>query len=190
MNVLTNYPDSLESIGIISKLYLADLRLDSAGNKITGLKTFLESLILNHPNNTALVKQAFYYIQKCKVSLKQYESAMAGFLEIMDENPYSYEGLVASWDFSATSLLFESGGGAGGGISNYELGIKNYELKENETGNSDNVKSQIQNSKSQIFSDDPNDKYDKKTFTGEDRKIIRENVFNIFETYSLPFFKQ
>ena len=182
LNVLTNYPDSLESIGIISKLYLADLRLDSAGNKITGLKTFLETLILNHSNNIALVKQAFYYIQKCKVSLTQYESAMTGFLEIMEENPYSYEGLVASWDFSATSLLFESGGGAGGGISNYELGIKNYELKENETGNSDNVKSQIQNSKSQIFSDDPNDKYDKKTFTGEDRKIIRENVFNIFET--------
>ena len=201
INILTNYPDSLESIGIISKLYLAELRLDSAGSKFTGLKTFLESLILNHPNNTALVKQAFYHIQKCKVSLKQYESAMTGFLEIMDENPYSYEGLVASWDFSATSLLFEGQGGAGGGISNYKLQISNDGLEEDERENDYDEKSQIQNSKSQIsndgseederendydeksqirnfksqiLSDDPNDRYDSKILNDEDRKFLKE----------------
>jgi hypothetical protein len=121
MNMLTNYSDSLQSTTAISKLYLAGLRLDSSGNKIEILKTFLETLILNNPNNAALVKQSFYFIQKCKVSLKQYESAMAGFQDIIDENPYSYEGLVASWDYAATSLLFESEGGTGGGISNFKI---------------------------------------------------------------------
>jgi hypothetical protein len=182
MEVLANYPDSPESAGIVSKLYLADLRLDSAGNKITELKTFLESLILNHSNNTSLVKQSFYYIQKCRVSLKQFESAMAGFQEIMDENPYSYEGLVASWDYAATSLLFEGEGGAGGGISNFKLQISNDETREDERENSDDSKSQIRNSRSQICSDDPNDKYDQKTFTKEDRKVIRESVYRSFET--------
>jgi len=55
-----------------------------------------------------------YLIQKCKVRLGQYQSALNGFQQIIDNNPYSYEGLLARWDYAATSLL-DSTGGSGGG---------------------------------------------------------------------------
>ena len=110
--LLTDHIDSLKDVSIILKLYLAELRLDSSGNRITNFKSFLEALILNNPEKVTLVKQSYYVIQKCKVSLGMYESAMTGFQEIVNQNPYSYEGLIAGWDYSATSLL---SGGQGGG---------------------------------------------------------------------------
>ena len=35
---------------------------------------------------------------------------MQGFQYIMQQFPYGFEGLVASWDYAATSLLMQSGG--------------------------------------------------------------------------------
>jgi tetratricopeptide (TPR) repeat protein len=182
LEFLNDYADSTQSAGLISKLYLSELNSDSSENRLSDLKTLLENLILNHSENEALIKQAFYFIQKCKVSLEEYESAMNGFQQIMDQNPYSYEALVSSWDYSATSLLLEGGGGSGGAISNFKLQISKDESKEDERENSDKVKSQIRNSKSQILSDDPYEKYDTKAFTKEDRKAIRVNVYHSFET--------
>src|SRR5690606_33221835 len=89
------------------------LRLDSAGNRISPLKSFLEQLILDNGENAGLIKRAFYFIQKCKASLGDYQSAMTGFEDIMNNNPNTYEALVASWDYSATALLL-NGGGSGG----------------------------------------------------------------------------
>jgi len=51
------YPDSLKSLDAISKLYFASLKKDSAGSKINPLKTYFEALILNNPNNTALISK-------------------------------------------------------------------------------------------------------------------------------------
>ena len=154
-DLLDDYIDSIESSVIVQKLYLAELRLDSSGNRISDLKSYLEMLVLNNPENELLVKQAFYLIQKCKVALGQYESAMDGFEQIINQNPYSYEGLVASWDYAATSLL-DSLHGTGGGIRNLEFGSD--------------------------IDDDPKDKYDAKSFTKENRRVIRENVFNSYKT--------
>jgi len=202
--ILNNYADSIQSISIIPKIYLASLRIDSTGNEITELKALLETLILKNPNNEPLISQSYYFIQKCKVALGQYQSAMTGFQQIINQNPYSYEGLVASWDYAATSLLL-SGGSGGGEKSNYELPappkkmpasrqggrgeqITNYpqseasELKDNNKDIEDNNKSKIQDLKSEILKDDPNDKYDTKVFTKEDRQVIRLNIFNSFES--------
>ncbi len=106
--ILTQYPDSLESIGMVQKLYMASLNLDST--KIGLTKTYLENLISNNTQNPSLIKRAFYFIQKCKVKLGQYQSALEGFQYIMTQNPYTYEGLVASWDYAATYLLMGTGG--------------------------------------------------------------------------------
>jgi Secretion system C-terminal sorting domain len=106
--ILTQYPDSLESIGMVQKLYMASLSLDTSKIGIT--KIFLENLISANTQNPSLVKRAFYFIQKCKVKLKQYQSALDGFQYIMTQNPYTYEGLVASWDYAATYLLMGTGG--------------------------------------------------------------------------------
>ncbi len=106
--LLTQYPDSLESAAMVQKLYMASLSLDS--NKIGITKTFLENLISANTQNPTLIKRAFYFIQKCKVKLGQYQSALDGFQYIMTQNPYTYEGLVASWDYAATYLLMGTGG--------------------------------------------------------------------------------
>ena len=153
-----------QSSGIISKLFLASSRLDVSGNKITDLKTLLENLILNKPQNESLIKSAFYYIQKCKVKLGEYESAMTGFQQIMDQNPYSYEALTTSWDYAATSLLIQ---GQGGGERDLGIGISDlgFEME-----------------KSEYINDDPKERYDKNIFTKEDRKEIKTNVFKSFET--------
>ncbi len=95
---------------------------------------------------------------------------MSGFQEIINQNPYSYEGLVVSWDYAATSLLLNSQGGSGGGITNFKFQITNKEpnndfrISINETD------------------DDPKDKYDPKKFTKGDRKVIKENVINSYQT--------
>ena len=176
MDLLINYTDSSESIDALSKLYLSDLMLDRSGDKMTPLKTFFESIILNNGNNEELIKKSNYLIQKTKVSLGQYQSAMTGFQQIMEQNPYSYEALVASWDYAATNLLLIGFGGSGGGISDYKLQITNEDFNEDDT------KSKIKDQQSDFLRDDPNEKYDKKAFTKEDRKVIKSNVFNSFET--------
>ena len=182
--ILNNYSDSLQSGGVISKLYLADLRLDSSGNRISELKSYLESLILNNNEIELLIKQAFYYIQKCKVRIGDYASAMTGFQQIIDQNPYSYEGLVASWDFASASLLLNGQGGSGG-EKDLGLGISDLEYKNSNLLNSNDVEKNFElYLKNKYLNDDPNlkDNYDTKSFTKEDRKIIRENVFKSYET--------
>lgn len=168
--LFTDYIDSLHNENNITKLYLSELRLDSSGDRISNLKSFLENLILNSSEKELLIKNAFYFIQKCKVSLGMYESAMEGFQQIVNENPYSYEGLVASWDFSATSLLLDGQNGSSGGISNYQFSMYNEEPISDEETSSD------------FFNDDPNDKYDGRKFTKENRKEIKKNVLKTFKT--------
>jgi hypothetical protein len=111
-DMLNMFPDSIQSLDAISKLYLGTRMTDTSSASFNALKTYYENLILNHPSNIPLVKKCNYMVQKCKVQLRQYSSAMAGFQQIINENPYSYEGLVAKWDYMATHLLDSISGGA------------------------------------------------------------------------------
>ncbi|MDD5363367.1 MAG: T9SS type A sorting domain-containing protein [Ignavibacteria bacterium] len=115
-SLLNQFPDSLESAGMVQKLYMASLSPDNNGNRIGTLKTYLENLITSNQQNPNLTKRAFFYIQKCKVKLGQYQSALDGFQYIMTQNPYTYEGLVASWDYAATYLLMGQGGSLSGDV--------------------------------------------------------------------------
>jgi hypothetical protein len=112
-DMLNMFPDSIQSLDAISKLYLGTRMTDTSSASFNALKTYYENLILNHPSNIPLVKKCNYMVQKCKVQLRQYSSAMAGFQQIINENPYSYEGLVAKWDYMATHLLDSIGYGGG-----------------------------------------------------------------------------
>lgn len=173
--MLLNYPDSSESIGMVSKLYLSSLTLDSAGNHIQITKTFFENLILNNPNNTPLIKRANYFVQKCKVALKQYTSALQGFQEIINQNPYSYEGLIASWDYAATQLLANSGGS----FSDEEV-KSNEEESEIISYNINYLLDSLKNKKSTTTSYST-ENYDTKKFTKQDRESINSNVTNAFK---------
>jgi hypothetical protein len=116
LQLLNSYPDSVQSLGAVSKLYLAVSKTDTTTQGITNLKTLYESLILNHSTNISLVKRCNYYVQKCKVLLHQYSSALSGFQQIINQNPASYEGLIARWDYMATSLLMQGSGGGDYGV--------------------------------------------------------------------------
>ncbi len=109
--LIGNYPSTYEAISSLQLLYMSSIAVDTTTSGITALKTYYESLILNNGSNTALVKISNYLVQKCKVSLGNYSSALSGFQQIINNNPYSYEGLLARWDYMATSLLAPGGGG-------------------------------------------------------------------------------
>ena len=148
--LINTYTDSIQSLNSISKLYLATTATDTTQAGMSALKTFYENLILNHTYNTALVKRCNYFVQKCKVKLKQYSSALAGFQQIINENPYSYEGLVAKWDYMATHLLDSLG--QGGGLES----------------EASNVKSETD--------EESNDPRDKSPWTKEQKKVIKTAI--------------
>ncbi len=153
--LLTAYTENTNDASLISKLYLAELKQDTNHAGLSDLKSFLESYILNNPDKEMMNRQAFYFIQKCKVSLGLYESAMSGPQQIINLFPYSYEGLLASWDYAATSLLNSQSGSGGSARSKNEPvlmdeGVINY-------------------------TDDPNDVYDNRKFSTDDRKNSERN---------------
>jgi hypothetical protein len=161
--VISAYPDSAKSLDLISKLYFVSLLLDSSGNKIGPLKTYLEGLILNNPGNVSLINRAFYFAQKCKVALRQFQSAMQGFYSIMQQNPYSYEGLVASWDYAATYVL-DSLNGHSGGLSNSQFQMHNVQFQEQ---SNEEMEEMIERTFSTL---------DTNKFTKQERKVITKNV--------------
>jgi hypothetical protein len=181
--LLLQYPDSTESPTAVAKLYHACLRTDSSGNKMTPLKTFYESLLLNNTGNVSLLRKTFYFLQKCTVSLHQYQSAMTGFQQIIQQYPQSYEGLCASWDYAATSLLLNGHGGGmkeSGNTVNPDLispakpffNLNTYYSQEELTerdltdAGGDTIKARLLK----------HDEYDIQKFTKEERKVIFTNV--------------
>jgi hypothetical protein len=162
-NLLNQYIDSTESLDAIAKLYLVTTVLDSAGNKMNPLKSYLENIIANIPGNTGLLSRTFYFIQKCKVSLKQYSSAMQGFQLIIQQNPYSYEGLVASWDYASTHLLDSLYGHGGGYSSKTELGEETMETE-------------------QVLSDMFFENYDSTKFSKKQRTDMVKSINDVMES--------
>ncbi|MBE2256705.1 MAG: hypothetical protein IAE65_10940 [Ignavibacteria bacterium] len=161
--ILNTFPDSAGIINVIQPLYFATLVTDdSTDTKISNYKTILESLISTNGNNTSLVLRCNYFIQKCKVKLGEYQSALSGFQQIMQNFPYSWEGVVAGWDYSATQLL--AGGGTGQGVMRdkninhelRELDESDENKKYNEIDNAEfglNELSQIEAKKAETFDD-------------------------------------
>ena len=149
------YSDSSKVFDALTKLYLASLYQDSAGIKMGTLKTYFETIILNNQGKVNLVNRCFYLIQKCKVVLKQFTSALDGFQLIMQQNPYTYEGLCASWDYAATHLL-DSIHGSGGALSNTS-------------------------EEKQLTVFDLTDRYDSTKFTKKQRNDISKTVNDVLE---------
>ncbi|MBI5402437.1 MAG: hypothetical protein HY959_03480 [Ignavibacteriae bacterium] len=64
--LLNLFPDSLHSLNSISKLYQLAVTLDTSLTSANNCKTYLNTLILNHPNNLQLVRKCNYYIRNAK----------------------------------------------------------------------------------------------------------------------------
>jgi len=133
--LLSNFTNEINPCVIIPKLYISYSKVDTTYTRMQGYKNYLEQLILNHSDNTQLVLIANYFVQKCKVYLEQYQSALAGFEDIITQNPYDQLGVLASWDYAATYMLLDTMPGSGGfnDISessyNYEYLIDSLRIK-------------------------------------------------------------
>lgn len=150
IDLINTYPDSIQSLNAISKLFLSTVASDTSYNAVNELKIYYEDLILNHGYNISLVKRANYYILKCKVRMREYTQALAGFQQIINQNPYSYEGLIARWDYMATSLLIQGQGGAFSSIDNEQSSMNNYDLDGNDDDRSPFTKEQRQDIRKSI----------------------------------------
>jgi len=178
--LLNSFPDSTQGLNSVSKLYLLAVTLDTSISSANECKVFLTSLILNHPNNLPLVRKCNYYIQKCKVKLKEYQSAMTGFLQIIQQNPYTYEALLASWDYSATHLLDSLNGHSGGfsneqSIFNDEQSVEELVIPEGKERESF-ISEFIEKMDKKLYNDD-----DKDAFTKEERKTISTSIVNALD---------
>ena len=112
--------------------------------------------------------------------LKQYTSALQGFQEIINQNPYSYEGLVASWDYAATQLLANGGGGYS---SNDETEVLNNDEFNDLDITIDELYGMLDTLKKRDIkiTSYSSDNYDQKKFTKKNREIINSNVINAFK---------
>jgi len=164
LDLINTYPDSIQSIFAVSKLFFSTVANDTSYNAANTLKIFYENLILNHPGNTSLVKRANYYILKCKVRMREYSQALAGFQQIINLNPYSYEGLIARWDYMATSLLAPQGGSFGSAPT--------VSVRDNDSRLSIDLVNALQNEA---------DGDDKNPFTKEQRQDIRKSINTAIE---------
>ncbi|HRF66649.1 MAG TPA: T9SS type A sorting domain-containing protein [Ignavibacteria bacterium] len=172
LDLINTYPDSIQSLNAVSKLFLSTVASDTSYNAVNELKTYYENLILNNSGNVSLVKRANYYILKCRVRMREYSQALAGFQQIINQNPYSYEGLIARWDYMATSLLIQGQGGGERGNSDFGSGISDLESEELFQYNDNNPQSESHNPKSTG---------DKQPFTKEQKLDIRKSINTAIE---------
>ncbi|MFA5404496.1 MAG: hypothetical protein WC358_06140, partial [Ignavibacteria bacterium] len=161
--LLTNYPENVKSIDLIGKLYYTNQVLKKDKEKYGILKSFYETLIQKNSLNIPLINQAYYFIQKCEVAMKQYKSAMEGFYSIMQQNPYNMRGLIASWDYAAVYLL-QLNKGQGQGYTD--------EQKESPEGEL-NIEELIEKS---------SENFDSTRFSKDNRKVIIKNTTEAVNT--------
>ncbi|MGB3019411.1 MAG: hypothetical protein WBC65_16525, partial [Ignavibacteria bacterium] len=91
-----------------------------------------------------------------------FTNMMSPFVKLGVTFPRITKVLLASWDYAATSLLNSQGGSGGGARSKYD-----HELRD------EVVISYI---------DDPNDVYDSRKFSTDDRKTLNENLTRTFSS--------
>ncbi|MBS1494039.1 MAG: T9SS type A sorting domain-containing protein, partial [Bacteroidetes bacterium] len=194
MNTSNVQSDSKIKVDKRTKLENPNVNQESktlSGNVVSSmsdLKSYYESYIQTHPENKVIISEMFFYIQKCKVNLGEYESALSGYKAIMEKNPSSMAGLGAKWEYANLQLQISAKGtGKGGGES--ENTFSNIEQLSEEQQH-ERLVSLIENTIEENIqgnignNDGPKDGKDKngqKKFTKEDKKIITNNIVNSLE---------
>ncbi|HAY33227.1 MAG TPA: hypothetical protein DCY06_03755 [Bacteroidetes bacterium] len=111
---------------------------------------------------------------------------MTGFQQIVNENPYNYLGLVASWDYAATSLIAGLQGGSGGGNTD-NPDFENEDTEENFS--EDIITDDIVENQIDDLIDDPQEKSNKnskyknnsKKSLITNSKVFQEKIFSTFK---------
>jgi len=141
----------------------------SVPSSMSDLKSYYESYIQSHSANTAIVAEMFYFIQKCRINLGDYEAALNGYKAIMEKNPYSMAGLNAKWEYSDLQMLVASKSNGKSGGENNTAELLNY----------DNLNEQQQYERLVSLIEDPKDgpRDGKKTDSPDNnKKAVTDNV--------------
>jgi hypothetical protein len=181
--LINTFPDSTESSEALQTLYMASVASDTSQSSVNVLKSFYEGLILNHHDNTAMVTIGNYLALKCRVLLKQYSQALAGFQQIINNNPYSYDGLLARWDYMATSLLLQGQGGGESPVLRLPVqsGTPPLEGGLNADGGFEISDLQNKSDKSYEFEEFDKPDGDKSPFSKQQRASIRQSVITTLD---------
>ena len=120
----------------LTELYRNYLESDTTGNQIitTGLfnslKTYIAGKMQQYYVNPQFTEKLYQYYLMCLVKCMDYQEAIAGYENIINNHPDEIVRLNASWDRSAVILLMGQGGGenqlkiAMQSRSNFKLRIK------------------------------------------------------------------
>ncbi|MEO6695056.1 MAG: T9SS type A sorting domain-containing protein [Ignavibacteria bacterium] len=129
------------------------------------LKNYLESKIQQYATNESVVEKAYSYYLMSLIKLKNYNEAIAGYDNIINNHPDETVRLLASWDRSAVTLLL---GGSGGGENNILSEDERLEKLLN-----DKPAHQIAKG---IFVEKKNDKSRKENFTNKQKSLIEHRI--------------
>ncbi|MBN8568415.1 MAG: T9SS type A sorting domain-containing protein [Ignavibacteria bacterium] len=151
-----------------------------AANSMSDLKSYYESYIQTHVNNHAIINEMFYFIQKCKINLGDYESALNGYKAIIEKNPSSTAGLSAKWEYADLFLLVSSKSNGKGGAEQ-QMTFSNEQLTDEQNHNRLLQLIEEINEGPKDGPKDGKDKYEKKKFTSEERKTLLNNIVNTLE---------
>ena len=111
----------------VEELYLVSelrdtLNVNPQTNSIFGgLKYELEDLIRRNQLNLHIVETAYSVLLMCMTKLKDYNNALAGYDNIIDNHPDPVRRITASWDRAAVLLMMSGNGGGEAGSDNSVL---------------------------------------------------------------------
>jgi len=124
--LIDHYDSSKYFLAALDELYLAykysdTVRNQSATNVLFGsLKTYLEQKIQQYSSRQSFVDKAYHYFLMCLVKMRNFQEAIGGYENIMNNHPDPVVRLTASWERAAAILLMNTGGGGNPG-SQFEV---------------------------------------------------------------------
>jgi len=126
-NIINSYDTSKYLISALDELFINNQYIDTIAennSQMTQLKNYLTQKIQQHQNNTRFVDKAYSYLLKSLTKLREFNEAIAGYENIINNHPDPVIRLSASWERAAVILLMNGQGGA-----QKQLTIRNEELR-------------------------------------------------------------
>lgn len=116
-DLIDNYDSSRFINKAVGELYLCYLMKDTGviqsntTSLFSELKEYLEDKIVHYASNSSIVQKAYSYYLMCLTKTLNYNEAILGYENIMENHPDTTRQLLASWDRAANVLLQQGTGG-------------------------------------------------------------------------------
>jgi len=117
-NLIDNYDTSRFISKAIGELYVTYSMKDTGVTQFNttslfnNLEEYLEDKIEQYESNNSILQKAYSYYLMCLTKTSDYNEAILGYENIMENHPDTVRRLLASWDRSANVLLQQGSGGS------------------------------------------------------------------------------